>query len=202
MALSPGQLDVLTEMINIGVGLSASVLNDMVQAHVQLQVPRIRVLSPEEFKAEISNESEEHLASVQLPFRSETFAGRSMLVFPAESASKLVSLLTEETQTGLDLDEERSSTLNEVGNILLNGVMGSISNILNDKLDYSLPYFREDSLPNLLEINGGEDYAAIIVAETHFAVLEHNIEGDVLILLGTRSLDALKTTLDALQKRR
>lgn len=202
MKLSAGQLDVLTEMINIGVGLAASVLNDMVQAHVQLQVPRIRVLSPEEFVAEISKESKDDLASVQLPFKSETFSGRAMLIFPPESASKLVSLLTEETQTGLNLDEERSSTLAEIGNILLNGVMGSISNILSKKLDYSLPYFREDSLKNVLEINGGEEYAAVIVAETHFSVLEHNIEGDVLILLGTRSLDALKTILNTLKEGR
>lgn len=200
MELSTDQLDVLTEMINIGLGVSASVLNDMVQAHVQLQVPKVRVLSSGEFVAEISKESKDDLASIQLPFKSETFAGRSMLVFPTESASKLVSLLTDETQTGLDLDEERSSTLTEIGNILLNGVMGSISNVLDDKLEYSLPYFLEDSLPQLSSIEGNHECTAVIVAETHFSVLDHQIEGDILILLGTRSLDALKTTLDALQE--
>ena len=43
------QVDVISEMINIGVGRSASILNEMVRARVQLQVPIVRVLAPDHF---------------------------------------------------------------------------------------------------------------------------------------------------------
>ncbi|MFP5259477.1 MAG: chemotaxis protein CheC, partial [Acidobacteriota bacterium] len=48
MSLSSLQLDILQELINIGVGRAAGMLNQMVNTHIQLQVPVLRVLTPKQ----------------------------------------------------------------------------------------------------------------------------------------------------------
>ncbi len=45
MELTAAQLDALKELINIGIGRAAGMLNDMVNSHVSLQVPQVRILS-------------------------------------------------------------------------------------------------------------------------------------------------------------
>jgi chemotaxis protein CheY-P-specific phosphatase CheC len=48
MKTSPEQLDALRELINIGIGRAAGVLNEMLSAHIQLYVPDVEILSAEE----------------------------------------------------------------------------------------------------------------------------------------------------------
>lgn len=144
-------------MINIGVGRSASILNDMVQAHVDLQVPVVRIITPDQVRQELEAKNIDKSASVHLPFNGDVFTGETVLMFDHPSASKLVSLLTAESEIDLGLDEERSSTLTEVGNILLNGVMGSISNILRDELIFSVPYYVDGSTKNLIDLTEAQN---------------------------------------------
>uniref|UniRef100_A0ACD5GZE0 Uncharacterized protein n=1 Tax=Desertifilum tharense IPPAS B-1220 TaxID=1781255 RepID=A0ACD5GZE0_9CYAN len=51
------------------------------------------------------------------------------MIFPTESASTLVSLLTGEKPGTPDLEAVKIGTLLEVGNIVLNGVVGTVSNL-------------------------------------------------------------------------
>ena len=41
--LTEFQFDALTEVINIGVGRAASILNEMIETHISLQIPEIKV---------------------------------------------------------------------------------------------------------------------------------------------------------------
>ncbi len=149
MNLSTDQIDALRELINIGVGKAASVLNDMVNCHITLQVPYIKILSPESLKDEMEELGKFRVSAVRLGFKGP-FSGSAALVFPPDSASKLVAVLTEEESKTSDLDSLRIGTLSEVGNIVINGVMGSISNVLEQSINYSLPNYIEDSIENLL----------------------------------------------------
>ncbi len=197
--LSNDQLDTLAEIINIGVGRAASVLSDLVDASVKLEVPQVTVTTLDNFHKEYFEGSDKPLASVQMPFWSDNFSGRSMLAFPPKSAAKLLNLLMEDINAGPDLDEVQQSTLNEVGNIILNGIMGSISNILGAQLKYSIPSFWNHSLVQMLGLVKKREYVAIIMIQTHFVVQAHNIEGDILIHLGASSMRSMKSGLDELR---
>ena len=193
MNLSPLQLDILQELINIGVGRAAGMLNQMVNTHIQLQVPVLRVLTPPQLEELYASRPNTVFSAVQLSFTGE-FAGISALIFPPESASKLVSVvLGREEIPGKD-DQLRSSTLQEVGNIVLNGVMGSIANILKEPLRYSPPDFVEDDIANIL----GSVTGMILVARTQFSMRDHLIEGEVLILFSLSSFDSLLAAIDGL----
>lgn len=55
MALTDKQSDALKELINIGVGRGASALNMMLNSHIRLQVPFVKVLSPTDWKREFKS---------------------------------------------------------------------------------------------------------------------------------------------------
>ena len=192
MMPTPLQLDILQELINIGVGRAAGMLNQMVNTHIQLQVPVLRVLTAEQLTDMYANRKDSLFSAVQMHF-SGGFSGMSALVFPPESASKLVAvILDKEAMTG---DEAlRCGTLQEVGNIVLNGVMGSIANMLKEPLRYTSPDFVEADLPGIL----GEDSGMILVARTQFSMKDHLIEGEVLILFSLSSFDSLLAAIDGL----
>ena len=199
MLLNSRHLDILTELLNIGVGRAAGVLNDMLSSAVELRVPEVQALSPADLRKNYFAEGARKLSSVQLGFKG-TFSGRSLLLFPDASISRLVALVRDKAAANLDIDEARVGTLSEVGNIILNGVMGSIANLLHEVVHYSLPEYSEDSAARIFQAEGVDNYAAVVLARAHFKLTEHDVEFDILILLGTKSLGNLKACLEALER--
>lgn len=192
MPLSPLQLDILQELINIGVGRAAGMLNQMVNTHIQLQVPVLRVLSAAELAAMYADRENTLFSAVQLHFFGG-FAGVSALIFPPESASKLVAVVLGKEGMGCD-EAMRCGTLQEVGNIVLNGVMGSIANILKEPLRFAPPDFVEADIADII----GEKSSMILVARTQFSIKDHLIEGEVLIIFSLSSFDTLLAAIDSL----
>ncbi len=191
MEISPYQVDILKELINIGVGRSAGMLNRMLRYHIDLQVPEVRIMSHIELTLETRNLGTEDLAAVEMGF-SGPFRGTSALVFTSKSASKLVSVLLDgDPVHKLDLDMLRMGTLQEVGNIVLNGVMGSIGNILQETIDYSPPTFEEGKFENLVLSKAASPDATVLLAQTHFSIQQVLIEGDIVIVFEVGAFDAL-----------
>ncbi len=122
------------------------------------------------------------------------FNGNASLMFPPESARTLVAVLTGETADSTDLDDLRSGTLAEVGNILLNGVMGSLSNMLASTLDYSVPSYQEGTLNKLL---GHQQAEAVLMARATFHIDELRIVGDILLFFEIESFHAILQAIDA-----
>ncbi|MHC1712556.1 MAG: chemotaxis protein CheC [Solidesulfovibrio sp.] len=81
MTPSSMQLDILQELINIGVGRAAGMLNQLVNTHIQLQVPVLRVLTPAQLADMYASRSSSVFSAVQLSFAGE-FTGISALIFP------------------------------------------------------------------------------------------------------------------------
>ncbi len=192
MTLSPLQLDILQELINIGVGRAAGMLNQMVNTHIQLQVPILRVVTRGQLAELYGQRPHSVFSAVQLSFTGE-FAGVSALIFPPESASKLVTVILGK-DAATDDAAMRCGTLQEVGNIVLNGVMGSIANILKEPLRYSPPDFLEADISGIV----GQGNGMILVARTQFSMKDHLIEGEVLIIFSLSSFDALLAAIDAM----
>jgi len=194
MNLSSYQLDVLQELINIGVGKAAGMLNRMVATHVQLQVPELEVLSLDDMVAHYDAKDADTFAAVKLAFYGD-FSGTSALLFPPDSAAKLVSIIIGQEELPLDMDSLRIGTLQEVGNIVLNGVMGSLGNILQEHIMYApLDYFEGD-ISSLLQCGEGEQ-GMVLLARTSFNLEEHSIGGDIIILFQLGTFDSLVRAID------
>ncbi len=189
-------IDALKEFINIGVGKAASSLNEMVNFPVTLHVPFIKVLEPEQVNVELAELGRSRLASVTLGFDG-AFTGKAALVFPPDSASRLVAVLTGEEPGTPDLDSVRAGTLNEVGNILLNGVMGSLGNILQERINYSLPLYSEDTVANLITSGNMTKNTVILLVRTDFIIRQLEVEGNIILLFTVGSFDSLLSAIDA-----
>ncbi len=195
MNLTPYQLDILQELINIGVGKAASMLNRMVDTHIQLEVPQLQVLTSSELLNHYESMESSTFTAVKLAFSGD-FSGTSALVFPPDSAAKLVSIIIGQEELPLDMDSLRIGTLQEVGNIVLNGVMGSLGNILQEHIIYSPLDFYEGDFASFLRFNEHPGNLTVLLAHTHFTLEKHSIGGDIIIIFQLGTFDCLLKAID------
>lgn len=191
------QLDALQEIVNIGIGKAAAMLNEMVDARIALEVPTIRLLSANQLRQVMLNRfNSQSISAVRLGF-SGSLSGSAQLMFPTDSASVLVAVLTGEDLDSPDLDAVKIGTLSEIGNIVINGVIGSISNILNQRMEYKIPSYYEDIIENLLlsERNMTDD-VVFILAQARFAIEKLEIVGDIVLLFEMKTFDNLLKAID------
>jgi chemotaxis protein CheC len=195
-ALAPGDIDVLTEVINIGVGKAAGSLSDIIGSHVVLKVPHVELLPFSKLREVASKLGHERISSVIQKFQG-SFIGSAALVFPPESAARLVSALTGDAITSPNLDSVRSGTLMEIGNIVINGILGTVSNILKCNLHFSLPEFRD--INKIIELVRSDDLknheGFIVFAEANFFIKALEISGFIIILFEVESVDSLTSMI-------
>lgn len=193
--LNAYQLDVLQELINIGVGHAAGTLNQMSGQHVSLHAPEVTVLPIEKMLSGEIIDATQKVMAIKLSF-SGSFSGMASLMFPPESANKLITIILGEEPVAEDMDMMRMGVLQEVGNIVLNGVMGSIGNLLMEHIEYLPPDYYETSFADLLLGDGQEDNM-LLLAKTNFFLEERLVQGDILVMFRLKTFDNL---LEALNK--
>lgn len=190
MNVTAEQLDALKELINIGVGRAASLLNEMVDSHIHLEIPFVKVLTAADAYKELATRfHDDCLAAVRLGFTG-SFYGTAGLIFPTESASTLVAVLTGEEPGSSDLDAVKIGTLSEIGNIVINGVMGSISNVLRQHMNYTIPVYLEDRIENLLA-STNVSQSQILLAQARFKIEQLELIGDIILIFEVGTFDAL-----------
>lgn len=189
MELDADAIDAIRELINIGVGRAAGMLNEITQCPIVLQVPSISIENLERL-TRILDENVPPLSTISLHFQG-TISGVAALVFPPESAALLVTLMTRDGDDDSTLDAIRIETLKEVGNIIINAVMGSIANVLEQHLKYSLPNYQEIRIAALAESLKDSADNRVVIANAHFYLEGTTINGNILLILEIGSMDAL-----------
>ena len=188
------QIDTLKEVINIGVGKAAAALNEMVKHRVRLEVPFVKVLSPLQFKTEMEDLGDRKMTAVKIVFQGP-FTGTAALVISHENAVKLVSVLTGAAASG----PSGAETLREVGNIVINGVMGSLGNILRQHLTYSLPSYVENTIKGVFFSEKIGNDTVFLLVRTRFRVETVEIEGNIILLFTVGAFDTLLTAIDEMR---
>jgi chemotaxis protein CheC len=194
--ITPLQLDTFREIVNIGVGRAAASLNDMLDSPIVLEVPEVTMIAYEDLQ-KVAGAQSESFSCVQLGFKGP-FSGIAALVFPPSSAVKLVAAMTAEEPDDYGLDGVMAGTLNEVGNIVINCVIGTIGNILDRPFDFSLPNYLHGALRDILQVGAGSVLHTVLLVKTHFIVHEKHIDGNIFIVFEASSFDALLAAIDQL----
>lgn len=198
MQLNEDQLDALTEIVNIGVGRGAASLHTLVDQKIDLRVPSVRLCGLSEIQAALDGAAEPVDTSVVQGFEG-AIAGRAMLAFPRKSGVALAKLLAEDESDEDALEFDLAGILEEIGNIVLNGVLGSLANVFEDDFQYSVPELCIGSASNALT----RDVAApaigseptCLLADTRFELSEGQISGSLLLAFNTGELSALLNRL-------
>jgi chemotaxis protein CheC len=192
MKLTLEQIDVLKEVINIGVGKAASSLNQFLESHINLGVPTIRVMTPESAVMEYPDLLNDIISYVEMDFHGP-FNGKAALLFPPESALELAKIVTGVDETSDSMNEMIAGSINEVGNIVINAIMGSLSNIIDKPIDFAIPLYIEGTIKTLFS---NDNEATILIAKTHFDIQNRNIDGSIFIMFEVGSFDLLLKSLE------
>jgi chemotaxis protein CheC len=190
------QLDVLRELINMGIGQAAGMLNQLTRSHVELSVPKVQLLKVGQLMNQKEYNADAVITAVRLGFDG-LFSGLSVLMFSPGNADKLVALMLGEEPKGKDMDMLRSGALQEVGNIVLNGVMGSIANVMQGGINYLPPDHFEVRFRDLLLHHANKD-DSVLFAQASFMLEKHVIDGQVAIVFEMDSFDSLLGAIDAM----
>ncbi len=195
MHITDKQKDVFKEVINIRVGESAGILNELLNTHISLQVPDIKIFSYNDMEKEMAGLLEKKLSAVWMEF-SGPVTGITSLIFPPEDASKLIDLILNNVGEAEDPDSVRIGILSEVGNIILNSVVGSLGDLFNERILFTLPAYFEDTLRRFIASSKLDRDLIILLADSRFYIKEHMIEGEIIVLIG---MDGFESLIDAME---
>ncbi len=188
--LNPLQIEILKEVINIGVGKSAELLNTMVQSHIKLDVPEVKIVQFNEYSDFVNYFEEENYAVITLPFNGD-LNGFSKLILSSDHAAKMVNAFIGKSGTNLDMDSLRVDILSEIGNVIINAVMGTLSNMLSIHLDYIVPIYEQGSRNIIIPEEMIKNESAILFAKTHFKIEEFEARGNFAIFFKVKSFNSL-----------
>lgn len=184
--------DALTELVNIGVSRAAASLRKMVNKQIILSVPSVEIVTRKSAASLIGQRESETLIAVQQQFEGP-FSGRALLIFPESNGLSLVRAIVGDEMDDADVVEMEEEALAETGNVILNGCLGSMANLLQHTLKMSLPSVRRGDSNLLFEALGGaSDENFVLFLYINFSVHERNIRGYVAMIMDLPSLEKLK----------
>jgi chemotaxis protein CheC len=164
------QLDALKEVSNIGMGHAATALSQMIGQRIDLKVPRVSVTAISDVPERLGG-AETLMVGVTLQILGDA-RGSIMLLFPQESAHRLLGCLLKREERTLVMNELNVSALKEVGNILASAYLSAVGSLMHKTLIPSVPLLSYDMAGAvvdyvLIELSQGGDYALMV--ETDFS---------------------------------
>jgi len=201
------QKDILTELVNVYIGQAANLLSEMVTQKIELTIPQIMLITVSELDFSkyqyLSVFSSGHVVSSSMSFGHE-FQGKAFLVFPPEQAKLLVTACTGEilpVESGniVHLVDTDLDILREIGNLIINAIIGEFGNLLDIRVEYSLPEIELISFSETQKIFLQNDIY-ILVLHTSFTLSKTRITGAVLIALSLNSVSLLLEKINELSE--
>lgn len=188
--------DALTELVNIGVSRAAASLRKMVGKQVLLSVPSVEVVTQNAAAALIGQRESDDLVAIRQEFDG-AFSGQALLIFPEDNSLELVRAIVGEELEEAEVTSLKDEALAETGNVILNGCLGTIANMLNQTLQMSLPKVLYGDGNELFSVvPGAESEGLVLFLYINFSVKDHNIRGYIAMIMDLPSLGVLKGLLD------
>jgi chemotaxis protein CheC len=189
------ELDALTELVNIGVGRAAASLRAMVGEQVHLSVPSVRLVSRDEAIGILDGGENRKLVAVHQLFQGD-LTGRALLIFPEAKSLELVRAVTGGNLPLEDIIELEQEALGETGNIILNGCLASMANMLRRSLRMSLPEILRGECNIFFSLAPPPEAGdVVLLLYITFDVRQRDISGYVALLMDMPSLRNLKQLL-------
>jgi chemotaxis protein CheC len=192
--------DALTELVNIGVSRAAVSLRKMVGHPVSLTVPSLEIVSRAEAATLIEQREAGPLIAVRQDFDG-AFSGRALLIFPERNSLALVKAVAGEDLSDAALDALEDEALAETGNIVLNGCLASMSNMLERRLTFSLPQVLRGNGPMLFSAPEDSPEGVVLFLYINFTIDQRELRGYIAMLMDLPSMAALRLLITAFIER-
>jgi chemotaxis protein CheC len=158
-------VDALAEFINIGAGKAANALNELFGSHTRTSIPTVTIIKK---SSDVDVVQDQY--TVSMNFIGE-ICGSASLVFASDTIEKIATIIG----PGPSPEQSASfckSVLLETANIVINAIIGSISNMVKSEVEYSVPVTSE-SLDFSHNTTCNSNFS--IKALTTFTLENHNI---------------------------
>ncbi|MBF0215313.1 MAG: hypothetical protein HQM00_17435 [Magnetococcales bacterium] len=210
--LSEMEEDALKEFFNMGLGMAAASLSQMVNNEVLLSLPQLKVVPYEEATKMLVANEEEKLVAIRQNFTGE-LTGTALLIFPGAESLELVRTLLNEQMPLEVLMELEQETLQDVGNVVLNAFLESFTQMMSIQFEFEAAEFLKGSSNFLLDISSHlaaqrqslmsdacseNDRAFVLMMDfkTHDEEeTQHTLSGFVVLLFSQYSMEILKREL-------
>lgn len=190
--LSDIERDALAEIANVGVSRAATSLRQMVGEQVLLSVPAVNIVSRDTASELVERGSNPSLVAVQQLF-SGPFSGRALLIFPQDQSLELVRSIVGDEYTLEDVIELEQEALAETGNIILNGCLATIANLLHRPMRVSLPSVLRGDGASLFDVRtSAANVNLVLFLYIDFTIRNRNVRGFIALVMDLPSIEALK----------
>lgn len=190
--LSEIEQDALAEIANMGVSRAAASLRQMVGEQVLLSVPAVNIVSRRAASQLVERGNTKKLVAVQQSFDGP-FAGKALLIFPEAHSLELVRSIVGDEYSLEDVIDLEHEALAETGNIILNGCLATIANVLHRTMRMSLPSVVRGDGNTLFEVNAGAESGDLVLfLYIDFTIKHRDIGGFIALLMDLPSISALK----------
>lgn len=187
------ELDILKELFNISVGKASGLLSEIIDRKIMLNVPEIKVVNIEDkeysIEENLPKKSDGIFMVSSISFDQE-LQGNASLIFSVEKMRTFIDLCLKNDEAEeyyeLNFSDIDFDVIKEIGNIVLNSVVGEVGNLLSLKLKYTLP---EVKIYNGAEFFKDIDskYMHILILNITFLIDNTEIEGAIFVHLTINS---------------
>lgn len=195
ITLNELEKDALGEIFNIGVGAAADVLSQMVNDTVRLSVPTVEVLSHEQANQYYVERIKRPLCAIRQTYVGEVTT-EAILMFPEENSLELVRAMVGSEMPVAQLLDMEQDAMAEIGNIILNAIVSSMSSTLQLSFDGSLPEVSVISAERIIsevasKSENGSDLATVLALTIDFSLSARAVNGYLAFLLDIPSSEKL-----------
>ncbi len=184
--------DALTELVNIGVSRAAASLRNMVGEQVTLSVPSVELVSRKAAATLIRERESGELVAVQQDFEG-AFSGRALMIVPEANRLALVRAVTGDELSIDEMQALEAEALSETGNVVLNGCLATMANMLKRALTMSLPQVIRGDGDLFFDLaDPVDDQGVVLFLYINFTISGRDIRGYIAMLMDLPSLEALK----------
>ncbi|MDD9951140.1 MAG: chemotaxis protein CheX [Zetaproteobacteria bacterium] len=183
--LSDEERETLAELVHIGVGKACDSLNAMLSSQVTWDIPVITLNDVERYRTLDSNGE---MVASSLGFQGG-IDGKVAILFSRDCGYQLTAVLNDVEVGDVD-DEMMETTLNEVTNISVNSIVGSLSNMINQRLHFQTPEFYPEHIMDVFS-NHKKGKIRNMVAITTFRVTKLKVKGSFHLVFVLDSLTEL-----------
>lgn len=195
------ELDILRELFNISVGKASSLLSEIIDRKIILNVPEVRILdmdnniNMQDFLPE-KPDGIFMISSISFDYELE---GKASMIFSAEKMRTFIDLCLNNDETEdyheISFSDIDIDVIKEIGNIVLNAVVGEIGNLLDLKLTYSLPEVKEYKKDEFFE----NKFSSLLVLNITFLIENTKIEGAIFVHLTINSFSELMLKINEIK---
>lgn len=186
ISLNTQQENALSEIFNIGMARAASSLSRLAGDEIELAVPRITVVKRQEAAKILAAAAGERVCGVIQCVEGE-FKAEAVLILPESNGLDIVRVMVGDW-TVENLSETEQAALSEIGKIVLNACIGTLTNLLGGDYAISPPKARVGPIWNVLEIKEDAHDETVILIFIEFVLARRQIHGHVAILQDIESM--------------